>query len=61
LFYDGLERAAAVIYGRRSHEGGPNAARRSRLIVTRFLIPLWIGNGMTAQTLTNHMDQEQEV
>ena len=30
-----LDRAAAVVHGRRSYEGGPRAARRKRLIVTR--------------------------
>jgi dihydrofolate reductase len=34
FFQNGLDRAAAVVHGRRSHEGGPNAARRRRLIVT---------------------------
>src|SRR5271154_2070808 len=30
-----LDRAAVVVHGRHSHEGGPHAARRKRLIVTR--------------------------
>jgi len=30
-----LDRAAAVVQGRHSHEGGPRAARRKRLILTR--------------------------
>ncbi|HMK69799.1 MAG TPA: dihydrofolate reductase [Xanthobacteraceae bacterium] len=30
-----LDRAAVVVHGRHSHEGGPRAARRKRLIVTR--------------------------
>ncbi len=30
-----LDRAAAVVHGRHSHEGGPRAGRRKRLIVTR--------------------------
>ena len=34
FFHAGLDRAAVVVHGRRSHEGGPNAARRRRLIVT---------------------------
>jgi dihydrofolate reductase len=34
FFHAGLDRAAVVVHGRRSHEGGPNAARRHRLIVT---------------------------
>jgi dihydrofolate reductase len=35
FFYAGLDRAAVVVHGRRSHEGGPQADRRRRLIVTR--------------------------
>ena len=35
FFQDGLDRAAIVVHGRHSHEGGPHAARRRRLIVTR--------------------------
>jgi dihydrofolate reductase len=31
----GLDQAAVVVHGRRSHEGGPRSARRKRLIVTR--------------------------
>ena len=35
FFYAGLDRAAVVVHGRRSHEGGAGADRRRRLIVTR--------------------------
>ncbi len=35
FFQAGLERAAVVVHGRHSHEGGPRAARRKRLILTR--------------------------
>src|SRR5436190_21652637 len=34
FFHAGLDRAAVVVHGRRSHEGGPDAARRRRLVVT---------------------------
>jgi len=34
-FQDGLDHAAAIVQGRHSHEGGPRAARRKRLVVTR--------------------------
>jgi dihydrofolate reductase len=34
FFQAGLDRAAVVVHGRRSHEGGPHAARRRRLVVT---------------------------
>ena len=30
-----MDRAAAVVHGRHSHEGGPRAAKRKRLVVTR--------------------------
>jgi dihydrofolate reductase len=33
-FQAGLDRAAAVVHGRHSHEGGPRAARRKRLVLT---------------------------
>lgn len=35
FFQNGLDRAAVVVHGRHSHEGGPRAARRKRLIMTR--------------------------
>jgi dihydrofolate reductase len=34
FFYNGLRTAAAVVHGRHSHEGGPDADRRHRLVVT---------------------------
>ena len=34
-FQAGLDRAAAVVHGRHSDEGGPRAAHRKRLILTR--------------------------
>jgi len=30
-----MDRAAVIVHGRRSHEGGPRAANRKRLVVTR--------------------------
>ncbi len=35
FFQAGLDRAAVVVHGRHSHEGGPGAARRKRLVLTR--------------------------
>jgi dihydrofolate reductase len=35
FFQEALDRAAAIVHGRHSHEGGPRAARRQRLILTR--------------------------
>jgi dihydrofolate reductase len=34
FFHSALDRAAVVVHGRHSHEGGPDAKRRHRLIVT---------------------------
>ena len=35
FFQAALDRAAVIVHGRHSHEGGPRAARRKRLILTR--------------------------
>jgi dihydrofolate reductase len=35
LFQAGLDDAAVLVHGRHSHEGGPRAARRKRLVLTR--------------------------
>jgi dihydrofolate reductase len=35
FFQNALDSVAAIVHGRHSHEGGPRAARRKRLIVTR--------------------------
>jgi len=40
FFQAGLDRAAVVVHGRHSHEGGPRAARRKRLVVTRQIAAL---------------------
>lgn len=40
FFQDSLDHAAAVVHGRHSHEGGPRAARRKRLVVTRQVAAL---------------------
>jgi dihydrofolate reductase len=39
-FQSGLDRAAAVIQGRHSHEGGPRADGRRRLVLTRQIASL---------------------
>lgn len=36
----GLDRAAVVVHGRHSYEGGPHAGRRKRLILTRRIAAL---------------------
>jgi dihydrofolate reductase len=40
FFQNALDRAAAVAHGRHSFEGGPHAARRKRLILTRQIAAL---------------------
>ncbi len=35
VFQDALDRVAVVVHGRHSYEGGPRAAQRKRLVVTR--------------------------
>lgn len=35
FFQDALDRAAVVVHGRHSHEGGPRAPQRKRLVLTR--------------------------
>jgi dihydrofolate reductase len=60
FFQDSLDRAAVVVHGRHSHEGGPHADRRKRLVLTHrtaALAPdpshphalLWNPNGATLE------------
>jgi dihydrofolate reductase len=35
FFQDGLDQAAVIVHGRHSYEGGPRAARRKRLVLSR--------------------------
>jgi dihydrofolate reductase len=35
FFQGALDQAAAIVHGRHSHEGGPRASRRKRLVLTR--------------------------
>jgi dihydrofolate reductase len=35
FFQAGLDQAAVIVHGRHSHEGGPHASRRKRLVLTR--------------------------
>jgi dihydrofolate reductase len=39
-FQSGLDRAAAIVHGRHSHEGGPHAGKRKRLVLTRRIAAL---------------------
>jgi dihydrofolate reductase len=40
FFQSGLDKAAVIVHGRHSHEGGPRAAGRKRLVVTRQVAAL---------------------
>jgi dihydrofolate reductase len=40
FFQESLDRAAVVLHGRHSHEGGPRAGNRRRLILTRQIASL---------------------
>jgi dihydrofolate reductase len=40
FFQSGLDRAAVIVHGRHSHEGGPRSAARKRLILTRQVAKL---------------------
>jgi len=40
FFQSALDAAAVVVHGRHSHEGGPRAARRKRLVLTRQIAGL---------------------
>jgi dihydrofolate reductase len=40
FFQEELDHAAALVHGRHSHEGGPRAARRKRLVVSRQIAAL---------------------
>jgi dihydrofolate reductase len=40
FFHDSLQRFDACVHGRYSHEGGPDASRRARLVVTRRIATL---------------------
>jgi dihydrofolate reductase len=40
FFQDALDHVAVVVHGRHSHEGGPRAAQRKRLVVTRQIAAL---------------------
>ena len=62
-----LDRAVAVVHGRHSHEGGPNAGRRKRLILTRQIASLapdpshphsllWNPTGATFEAALNATD-----
>ena len=40
FFQSSLDRAAVIVHGRHSYEGGPHAAKRKRLVLTRRIAAL---------------------
>jgi dihydrofolate reductase len=52
-FQAGLDEAAVVLHGRHSHEGGPRAARRKRIVVTRQIAKLGPGSTWPNSVLWN--------
>lgn len=40
FFQAALDRVAVIVHGRHSHEGGPRAAQRKRIVVTRRIVAL---------------------
>jgi dihydrofolate reductase len=67
-FFQGeLDHAAALVHGRHSHEGGPRAARRKRLVVSRQIAAvapdpdhpnslLWNPTGATLEQALAHIE-----
>jgi dihydrofolate reductase len=67
FFQDGLDHAAALVHGRHSHEGGPRAARRKRLVVSRQIAAIapnpnypnamfWNPTGATLEQALAHIE-----
>jgi len=48
-----LDRAAVIVHGRHSHEGGPRAARRKRLVVTRQIASIAVDPSLPNAFLWN--------
>ena len=67
FFQNGLDHAAALVHGRHSHEGGPRAARRKRLVVSRQIAAIapnpnypnamfWNPTGATLEQALAHLE-----
>jgi dihydrofolate reductase len=67
FFQNGLDHAAALVHGRHSHEGGPRAARRKRLVVSRQIAAIapdpnypnalfWNPTGATLEQALAHIE-----
>jgi dihydrofolate reductase len=50
---EALDRAAVIVHGRQSHEGGPRADRRKRVVLTRHIASLAPDAGLTNAVLWN--------
>ncbi len=55
FFQAALDRAAVIVHGRHSHEGGPHAARRKRLVLTRQIAALTPDSSQPNSLLWNPM------
>jgi dihydrofolate reductase len=53
FFQDALDHAAVIVHGRHSHEGGPRAERRNRVILTRQIAALAPDSGQPNAVLWN--------
>jgi dihydrofolate reductase len=53
FFQSELDRAAVLVHGRRSHEGGPRADKRKRIIVTRQVVSVTPGRSLPNALLWN--------
>ena len=53
FFQSELDRAAVLVHGGRSHEGGPRADKRKRIIVTRQVVSVTFGRSLPNALLWN--------
>jgi len=53
FFQSELDRAAVLVHGRRSHEGGPRADKRKRIIVTRQVSSVTPGRSLPNALMWN--------
>jgi dihydrofolate reductase len=53
FFQSALDDAAVIVHGRHSHEGGPRAARRKRLVLTRQVAALALDPSRSNSMLWN--------
>jgi dihydrofolate reductase len=53
FFQSELDRAVVLVHGRRSHEGGPRADKRKRIIVTRQVVSVTLGRSLPNALMWN--------